>query len=52
MVGGFGRRDIGWIGVGMGGTKLVQREHLVPAFLLLPGQDARQERVPPDARPH
>ena len=37
LVMGFGLRDIGRIGVGMDNTKLVQRVHLVPTFLVLPG---------------
>jgi hypothetical protein len=38
LVVGFGRRGIGGIGVGLDSAKLVQRERLVPACLLLPGQ--------------
>jgi hypothetical protein len=34
---GCGRRDIGGLGVSMDDAKLVQRERLVPAFLLLSG---------------
>ena len=41
LVVGFGLRDIGGIGVGLDDAKLVQRERLVPAFLLLPGQVER-----------
>jgi len=37
LVVGFGLLGIGGIGVGMDDAKLVQRERLVPAFLLLPG---------------
>ena len=47
LVVGFGLRDIGGIGVGMDDAKLVQRERLVPAFLLLPGQVERLARVLP-----
>src|SRR5262245_20695447 len=45
---GFGLRSIGGIGVGMDGAKLVQRQRLVPAFLLLPGQVKRLARMLPD----
>src|SRR5262245_47116920 len=38
LVVGFGLRDIGGVGVGMDDAKLVQRERLLPAGLLLPGQ--------------
>ena len=41
LVVGFGLRDIGRVGVSMDGAKLVQRERLVPAFLLLSGQVER-----------
>jgi hypothetical protein len=34
----FGLRDIGGDDVGMDNAKLVQRQRLVPASLLLPGQ--------------
>ena len=44
---GFCLLGIGGIGVGMDGAKLVQRERLVPAFLLLPGQVERLARVLP-----
>jgi hypothetical protein len=37
LVVGFGRRDLGGIGVGLDNAKLVQRERLVPTCLLLPG---------------
>ena len=47
LVVGFGLRDIGGVGVGMDDAKLVQRERLVPAFLLLPGQVERLARVLP-----
>jgi hypothetical protein len=47
LVVGFGRRDIWGIGVGMDGAKLVQRNRLVPAFLLLPGQVERLAGVLP-----
>ena len=47
LVVGFGRRDIGGIGVGMDDAKLVQRERLVPAFLALPGQVERLAGVLP-----
>jgi hypothetical protein len=47
LVVGFGLRDIGRVGVGMDDAKLVQRERLVPAFLLLPGQVERLARVLP-----
>jgi hypothetical protein len=40
-------RDIGGVGVGMDGAKLVQRARLVPACLLLPGQVERLVRVLP-----
>ena len=43
----FGLRDIGGIGVGMDNAKLVQRERLVPSFLLLPGQVERLAGVLP-----
>jgi hypothetical protein len=43
----FGRHGIGGIGVGMDNTELVQRQRLVPAFLLLPGQVKRLARVLP-----
>jgi len=38
LVGGFGLCDIGEVGVGLDNAKLVQRQRLVPACLLLPGQ--------------
>ena len=38
---GFSLRGIGGIGVGIDHTKLVQRQRLVPACLLLPGQVKR-----------
>ena len=44
---GFRLRDIGRVGVGIEGTKLVQRERLVPAFLELPGQVERLTSVLP-----
>src|SRR5712691_2325258 len=44
---GFGLRGIGGGGVGLDGAKLVQRERLVPACLLLPGQVERLARVLP-----
>ena len=47
LVVGFGLRDIGRVGVGMDDAKLVQRERLVPAFLLLPGQVERLAGVLP-----
>ena len=47
LVVGFGLRGIGGIGVGMDNAKLVQRERLVTAFLLLPGQVERLARVLP-----
>ena len=47
LVGGFGLRDIGGIGVSMDNAQLVQRERLVPAFLVLPGQVERLARVLP-----
>ena len=47
LVVGFGLRDIGGVGVGMDDAKLVQRERLVPAFLLLPGQVERLAGVLP-----
>ena len=47
LVVGFGLRDIGGIGVGLDDAKLVQRERLVPAFLLLPGQVERLAGVLP-----
>ena len=47
LVVGFGLRGIGGIGVGMDDAKLVQRERLVPAFLLLPGQVERLAGVLP-----
>ena len=47
LVVGFGLRGIGGIGVGMDDAKLVQRERLVPAFLVLPGQVERLARVLP-----
>ena len=47
LVVGFGLRGIGGVGVGLDDAKLVQRERLVPAFLLLPGQVERLARVLP-----
>ena len=47
LVMGFGRRDIRGVGVGLDNAKLVQRERLVPAFLLLPGQVERLVGVLP-----
>ena len=47
LVVGFGLRGIGGVGVGMDDAKLVQRERLVPAFLLLPGQVERLAGVLP-----
>ena len=47
LVVGFGLRGIGGVGVGMDDAKLVQRERLVPAFLLLPGQVKRLAGVLP-----
>ena len=40
-------RDIGGVGMGMDGAKLVQRERLVPALLELPGQVECLARVLP-----
>jgi hypothetical protein len=37
LVVGFSLRGIGRVGVGIDNAKLVQREGLVPACLLLPG---------------
>jgi hypothetical protein len=37
LVVGFGLHDIRGIGVGVDNAKLVQREHLIPSFLELPG---------------
>jgi hypothetical protein len=47
LVVGFGLRDIGGVGVGIDGAKLVQRQRLVPAFLLPPGQVERLAGVLP-----
>jgi hypothetical protein len=47
LVVGFGLLDIGGIGVGLDGAKLVQRVRLIPAFLVLPGQVERLARVLP-----
>ena len=47
LVVGFGLRDIGGVGVGLDDAKLVQRERLVPAFLVLPGQVERLAGVLP-----
>ena len=47
LVVGFGLRGIGGIGVGMDNAKLVQRERLVSAFLVLPGQVERLAGVLP-----
>ena len=47
LVGGFGLRNVGGVGVGMDNAKLVQRERLVPACLVLPGQVERLARVLP-----
>ena len=47
LVVGFGLRGIWGIGVGMDDAKLVQREGLVPACLVLPGQVERLVRVLP-----
>ena len=47
LVVGFGLCGIGGIGVGMDNAKLVQREGLVPALLLLPGQVERLVGVLP-----
>ena len=47
LVVGFGRRDLGGLGVGMEGAKLVQCERLVAAFLVLPGQGECLARVLP-----
>ena len=43
----FGLRDLGRISVGIDGTKLVQRQRLVPACLVLSGQGKRLARVLP-----
>jgi hypothetical protein len=45
LVVGFSLHDIGRIGVGMDNAKLVQRERLIAAVLLLPGQVERLARV-------
>src|SRR5207245_910897 len=47
LVVGFGLRDLGGIGVGVDGAKLVQREGLVPKVLELPGHVERLARVLP-----
>ena len=47
LVVGFGLLGIGGVGVGLDDAKLVQRERLVPAFLLLPGQVERLTGVLP-----
>jgi hypothetical protein len=47
LVVGFGLLGIGGVGVGLNGAKLVQRERLVPACLLLPGQVEGLARVLP-----
>ena len=47
LVVGFGLRGIGGVGMGMDGAKLVQRERLVPACLLLSGQVEGLARVLP-----
>ena len=44
---GFGLCDSGGGGVGLDNTKLVQRERLVPTFLVLQGQVERLARVLP-----
>ena len=44
---GFGLRGIGRGGVGLDHAQLVQRDRLVPACLLLPGQVERLARVLP-----
>ena len=44
---GFGLCDLGGGGVGMDGTKLAQREGLIGALLVLPGQGKRLVRVLP-----
>src|SRR5438128_3423198 len=44
---GFGLRDIGGVGVGLDDAKLVQRQRLVPACLLLPSQVERLARMLP-----
>ena len=44
---GFGLRGIGGIGVGLDDAKLVQRQRLVGAFFVLPGQVERLARVLP-----
>jgi len=47
LVVGFCLCDIGGIGVGMDGAKLVQRKRLLPTFLLLSGQVECLARVLP-----
>jgi hypothetical protein len=47
LVVGFGLRGIGWVGVGPDDAKLVQRERLAVAFLLLPSQVERLARMLP-----
>src|SRR5262249_1567916 len=47
LVVSFGLFGIGRTGVGVDGTKLVQRARLVPALLPLPGQIERPTRVLP-----
>jgi len=47
LVAGFGLRAIGRVSVSMDDAKLVQRDCLVPACLLLPGQVEGLTRVLP-----
>ena len=47
VVGGFGRRGIGGVGVGLDGAKLVQRQRLVGTLSVLPGQVERLARILP-----
>ena len=47
LIGGFGLCDLGGIGVGLDNAKLVQRQRLVGALFVLPGQVERLAGVLP-----
>jgi hypothetical protein len=47
LVMGFGLRDVGGSRVGLDDAQLVQRQRLIPACLLLPGQVKRLACVLP-----